>query len=464
MTGFMRRARLAALLLAALLAVSVAAPPVIRPAHAAEATIVFSALRVLVERHIDSPEPIALLAGAVNGLRQALTRAGISETLSELSAKDPVLAREEFQQRFDQAARLAAGRISETALQYAAARGMTASVPGSHTAFLDAEQFEAAQRRNRNEATYTGIGTRSIVRDGRFYLLEVFPNSPAAQAGLRNLDRVLAIDGQSVDGLSATEFSSRIRGPEGTTVVLTIQRQGAAAAQAIPVRRGPIARATIDSRMLTGGIGYIRFTEFTPGSAAMMRDAIQGLQAEGLRGVVLDLRGNPGGRVLELNAIAGMLLPTGLTIFLQEDREQGRIANTTRGVPLLPASTPLTVLIDEGSASASEILSAALQEHGRGTIVGAKSAGAVLVSVTIPLPGSTALQVAIRRVLTPSGRTLEGTGVQPDQLVLLTSEDLDRGVDAQLARSVQVTAQRAAAAMRWTPAQDLATAASVAAF
>ncbi len=214
--------------------------------------------------------------------------------------------------------------------------------------------------------------------------------------------------------------------------------------------------------MLSGGIGYIRLAEFVPGAAGLMREAIQGLQAAGLRGLVLDLRGNPGGRVLELNAIAALLLPPGRTIFLQEDREQGRVANTTRGEPLLSPITPLTVMIDEGSASASEILSAAIQEHGRGAIVGAKSAGAVLVSVTIPLPGGAAVQVAIRRVLTPGGRTLEASGVQPDQLVLMTSDDLDRGVDAQFARSVQVTAQRAASARRWVP--DLVAAADVAAF
>jgi carboxyl-terminal processing protease len=448
MKSFARRIRLTAAFLSVLVAVSISAPVTVRSAYAAEATIVFATLRVLVERHIDAPDPAVLLGGALNGLRQALARAGVSEPLPDLVARDAHAAREEFQARFDRAVSLAGGKVTETALQYAAARGMTSSVSGSHTAFLDAEQFESSQRRNRNEATYTGIGTRSIVRDGRFYLLEIFPNSPAALAGLRSLDRVLAIDGQSVEGLSSGEFSGRIRGPDGTTVVLTIQRQGVEAPFAIAVRRGAISRVTVESRMLSGGIGYVRFTEFIPGSASMMRDAIQSLQADGLRGLIIDLRGNPGGRVLELNAIAGMLLSPGLTIFVQEDREQGRSTYTTRGLPVMPFTTPLTIMIDEGSASASEILSAAIQEHGRGAIIGAKSAGAVLVSVTIPLPGSTAVQVAIRRVLTPNGKALEGSGVQPDQLVLLTSEDLDRGVDAQLARSVQITAQRANTAAR----------------
>src|SRR5687767_11127730 len=181
MNSLARRARLAAVLLSVLVAISVSASPVVRSAHAADATIIFSALRVLAERHIDAPDPMALLGGALNGVRQALARAGVSEQLPDLASRDPVAAREEFQQRFDQAASLAGGKLTETALQYAAARGMAAAVQGSHTAFLDAEQWEFAQRRNRNEATYTGIGTRSIVRDGRFYLLEIFPNSPAAQ-------------------------------------------------------------------------------------------------------------------------------------------------------------------------------------------------------------------------------------------------------------------------------------------
>jgi carboxyl-terminal processing protease len=446
---------LSTLLTIALTAGLLWAPGSVTQARAADAPIVFAALRVLTEQHIDSPDALRLLAGAANGLRQALAAAGVAEPLADLTAANDADARAEFQQRFDQAAGLANGRLSETSLQYAAVRGMAASVSGSHTAFMDPQQWQAKQARYRNEASYSGIGTRSIVRDGRFYFLEVFPDSPAARAGIRPLDRVTAIDGQSVEGMNNQEFSNRIRGAAGTEVQLTVQRQGEGGPVTIAVRRGQIVRPTIEMRMLEGAVGYLKFSQFIPGSAAQVRGALEHLKREGLRGLVLDLRGNNGGRLNELFQIASMLLPPGLTISVREDRQQGRVTDVTGGVPVIDPEIPMTVLTDEGTASAAEMLSAALQEHGRGTIVGVRSAGSVQVSIDVPLPGGTAIQVAIRRVLTGRGVVLEGNGVRPDVVVVLTAADLDEGIDAQFQRSVQVIAQRAAARPAWQGAAGM---------
>jgi carboxyl-terminal processing protease len=419
---------LAGVLLAVLLVGAAPAPAV----QAGEATIVFAAAQVLATRHVDRPDPVRLLAAAVGGLQRALERAGIGERLGDLTADDETLARSEFQARFDRSAELAAGRISEADLQYAAVRAMASSLGTSHTTFRDPAQWATVQRERAGVPTFSGIGTRSVVRDGRFYFIEVFPDGPAARAGVRPLDRVVAVDGVATDGWSSAEFSARARGPEGTTVTLTLQRAGVEGPVTAAVVRGPVVRPLVTAELLTGRTGYLRFTQFSGRSSARVRQALEELQAQGMRALVLDLRGNPGGLVVELQRIASLLLPEGLVIAVRESAGGDRVVDVATGGPVLAPSAPLAVLVDEGTGSAAEILAAALQEHGRGVVVGVTTAGAVLNSTEIALPHGTGIQVPVRRVQTARGAVLEGTGVRPDRVVVLTAADLDAGIDAQL--------------------------------
>ncbi len=432
-----------ALILAAVLVIGlVASPAAVAPARAAEASVVLAAVQVLTDRHISIPDPVKLLAAAVGGLRQALTQTGVTERLPDLDAADAPSARTQFQARFDQAAALAGGRLTETDLQYAAARAMAASLGDSHTSFLTPAEWAERQRSLQNEASFTGIGVRTVVRSGRFYVVEVFPDTPAAAAGLRALDRLVAIDGQSVEGLTSSDIASRIRGPQGTPVSVTVQRQGQSSPLVIAIIRAPISPPAVSFRLLDESIGYLRFLTFSLGSAAQFQRAVQTLQAQGMRGLVLDMRGNSGGFVVELVRIASVLLSPGLRIAVREDRQQVAQVDITAGGPTLNPTTVLTVLIDVGTASSGEILAAAVQEHGRGSVVGVRSAGAVLNSLDFALPGGAALVVAVRRFTTGRGVVLEGVGVAPDVEVDLTAEDLDRGIDAQLQRAVQLTIQR----------------------
>jgi carboxyl-terminal processing protease len=450
-THFSARKVLLALTLSGVIVASVLVGPVgVRQAPAAHASLVFEVLQLLRDEHVARSDPVRLLAAAVEGLRQALSRAGIAATLPGLTATNEQSARAEFQARFDQALRLAAGRVSSTRLQHAAAHAMAASMNDSHTAFITPERLAERQRRQRNEAGFTGIGILLMPRDGRFYVRLVFPGTPADRSGLQPFDRIVAIEGRSTEGMTTEDVASRVRGPRGTPVTITVRRAGHPSPLSFRVVREPIRVPTVEHRVLglpgqTGGrVGYIRFGQFTEGSADMMRRAITDLQRHGIRGLILDLRANTGGSLAELNRIAGMFLPAGLPIYTMDSRRDGRQTQFTRTAPVLDPQTPLVVLVDGGTASAGELLAAALREHDRGTLVGTRTAGAVLVSVTFPLPGGAGLSISIARLTTARGVVLERNGLQPQVAADLTVADLDRGVDSQLARALDELARRIA--------------------
>jgi carboxyl-terminal processing protease len=439
------RRTLPALIVAVFVAASaLAAPVTVRPAHAAEAGLVFAVVDLLKNEHVDRPDPLRLLAAAVDGLRQALSRAGVTATLPDIVATDEAAARAEFQTRFERAVAAAAGRLTDTQLQHAAAQAMAASMNDSHTGFITPERFAEIEHQRRNLAGFTGIGILLMHRERRFYVRLVFPGTPAERSGLRPFDRIVAIDGQSTEGMGMEDVVNRVRGPRGEAVTITVQRPGLPVPLSITIVREPIVVPAVEHRMKEGQIGYIRFGQFTAGSADMMRRAIEDLQAQGMRGLILDIRSNRGGFVRELNLVAEMFLPAGLPIYTMDSRRDGVRTHTTRGHPLLDPATPLVVLIDDGTASAGELLAAALQEHGRGTLVGTRTAGAVLVSITFPLRDGSALSVSIARMTTSRGVVLEGNGLRPDIEVELTIEDLDRGIDSQLARARDELARRLA--------------------
>ncbi len=428
---------------AALVCVVAAVLLALPPAQAADASLVFRVVELLRDEHVARPDPVQLYRAAVDGLRQALQQAGVAAPLADLFARGEDHAREQFQLRFDQAVRAAAGRLTERELQFAAARAAAASLRDSHTGFITPERLAELRRQQQNEAAFTGIGILLLAKEGRFYARLVFSGSPAQRAGLRPFDRIVAIDGVSTEGMTTDQVSSRIRGPQGTQVTLTVQRPGQPVPLVVPIVREPIVVPAVEYAVLEGGVGYVRFGQFNQGSSARLARAVTELQQQGIRGLVLDLRGNPGGFVSELNRVAELFLPRGSLVYTLESREEGRRSYVTRSGPMVDSSIPMVVLVDDDTASAAELLSAALRDHGRAPLVGVRTAGAVLVSVTFPLPGGAGLSVAIARMLTPRGEELEGRGLHPDLEVDLTVADLDQGFDSQLARGREELARLA---------------------
>jgi carboxyl-terminal processing protease len=430
-----------ALLLVAVALAPLAAPP---KAQAADAGLVLEALGVLRERYVDPVDTVQLLNGGLAGIKSALAAAGVTVDLASIPAGTAQgQAEAMFRSRFDAADTAAGGRVSTTSLAYAAVRGMTAVFNDSHTGFITPDQNRERQLRQRRQAAFSGIGVVLMPREGRFYIRDVIPGTPAEAAGVASLDRIVRVDATSTTGLQADQVAGLIRGPAGSTVQLHLGRPGRSDVVTVNVTRAPIQiPAIFQVRMLDGGVGYLHLYQFVNRTGADFRGALERLVGQGLRGLIIDLRANSGGFLHELNATMNALLPAGRPIYQETTR--GGQARTTRtsGVPVLASHIPLVVLIDEASASAAELMSSALHEQGRATLVGAKTSGAVEASVLIDLSDDSALSVTVLRLASGLGKRLENVGVSPDVTLGMSVADLDQGRDTQLQRAIQIVRQR----------------------
>ncbi len=435
----MRRGRSAVMVLAVLLVVALAAPSLPR-AEAADASFVITTLESLQEHYVDQLSPVTMFNAALTALAQ---RTGVGAFDGPIpTGVDDQRAGMLFTQRFDEILSRAQGRFSPTDLAYAAAAGMLESLHDSHTGFIPPAAYQEEKRKENGEAAFTGIGIVLMTRDGQYYIREVFPDSPAGAAGLQPFDRIVAINGRATTGLASDEVSGSIRGQPGTTVVVRIERPSATSPLELAVVRGPIKIPRLTSRMRDQGIGYIKIYEFVPGVGGALRDAIFSLRRNGLRALVLDLRGNPGGLVDELRDISAALLPQNSPILQMTSRSGKTAILDTLVPPILPPSIPMVTLVDEGSASASELLASALQEQARAVIAGVKTAGAVEIGITVDLPENAGMAVTVARLLSGKGVRLEGRGVIPDEPQPLDTVSLNLGRDSQVDRAVTLLKEK----------------------
>jgi len=422
-------------LLVALLVMTLAAPGVPR-AEAADAAFVLETLQTLRENYVDPLSSIMMLNAALTSLEQKTGVSAFSGRIPE--GGSDTLVSGQFTQRFDEIFSRVKGQYSVTDLAYAASAGMLDSLHDSHTGFIPPAAYQEEKRKENGQAAFTGIGIVLLARDGQFYIREVFPDSPAASAGLREFDRIAKINGVATAGQTSDEVTELVRGPAGTSITLSVDRPNVDTPLEFSVTRRPIRVPGLTSHMLDGGIGYVKIYEFVPGVSAALRDAIFTLRRSGLRGLVIDLRGNPGGLVDELRDISAAVLPQSSPI-LQMTRRNGRTQLLeTLEPPILPPSVPIATLVDEGSASASELLASALQEQGRGVIIGMKTAGAVEIGITVDLPEDAGMAVTVARLLSGKGVRLEGHGIVPDEPQPLETPALNAGHDSQLDKAVEV--------------------------
>jgi len=279
-----------------------------------------------------------------------------------------------------------------------------------HSNYYSPEEFR--ELNEGHQGRYFGIGTTiaNFDYDGspETFILAVKPNSPAEQAGLRFGDRIIGVDGKAVFGLSSLEVRNTVRGPVGTVTKLTVERSDGSLVRDIAVKRAAVAEPSVSSTlMLDASTGYIALTDgFDYSTSYEFTAAFQSLKARGIRSLIIDLRGNGGGLMDQAILIAENFLPFGQSIMSQrgryavEDREW-------RSRNRKPETLPLVLLVDEGSASASEILAAAMQDNDRATIIGTRTFGKGLVQNVIPLEGGAGMTLTSERYYTPSGRTLQ---------------------------------------------------------
>lgn len=435
----MRQSRPALVMLAVLLVVALAAPSLPR-AEAADASFVLTTLATLRENYVDKVPTVPMLNAALTALTQRTGAAPFDGPIP--SGADDRRAGALFTQRFDEILSKVRGQYSPTDLAYMAASGMLESLHDSHTGFIPPAAYQEEKRKENGEASFTGIGIMLMSRDGQYYIREVFPDSPAAVAGLQPLDRIVAVNGRATSGRTSDEVSTSIRGPAGTPVVVKVDRPNAAAPIEFAVVRKPIRIPGVITQMLDGGIGYVKIYEFVPGVGRALRGGLFSLRRNGLRALVLDLRGNPGGLVDELRDISAALLPQNSPILQMTSRNGRTLVLETMEPPILPVSIPIVTLVDEGSASASELLASALQEQARAVIAGAKTAGAVEIGITVDLPEDAGLAVTVARLVSGKGARLEGHGVIPDEPQTLETNALNLGRDSQFDRALSLLKEK----------------------
>jgi len=317
---------------------------------------------------------------------------------------------------------------------HGAASGLVSSLGDPYTAFV--EPVAAAIINEDMSGSFEGIGASVEMVDGELTIVRLLPNSPAFKAGLKERDVVLEVDGVPLEGKSLMEAVSLIRGPKGTVVELLIRREGVPEPFLVSVTRDKVELETVESRMLEGGIAYLRLTEFNAVSADRVHEALDGLLKEAPSGLVFDLRGNPGGYLQMAVEVASEFLPKGSLVLqeVQRDRPTREYRVKRQG---LATEIPLVVLVNRSSASASEIVAGAIRDNGRGVLVGEETFGKGSVQNTHTLENGASLRVTIARWLLPSGRNLDGQGIEPDIKVPMTAEDVAEGRDPQLERAIQ---------------------------
>lgn len=327
-----------------------------------------------------------------------------------------------------------------TQLTYAAIRGMLASLGDKYTRFLDPEHYKQMQEENRGD--FQGIGAQLEKKDGEVIVQKPLPNSPATKAGVKPGDAILKVDDKITHGMEIDDVVKRIRGERGTKVKLTLRRHGVAQPFDVSITRDVISTQVVEWKMADDKdkIGYISLAQFTEKSDEQFDEALNKLEAKGMKGFVLDLRSNPGGLLDVAVDIGSRLIPSGDIVLIQQN---GRLNPLTVDVSKQNHKFyPMAVLINGMSASASEILSGAIRDHKRGTIIGTESYGKGLVQTIITLEDGSAVSITTARYLTPNHRDVNKEKIQPDIVIKPTDEQLKNNDDVQLKKGIEVVKEK----------------------
>ena len=317
---------------------------------------------------------------------------------------------------------------------FGAIQGLAASYGDPYTVFFPPAQAKAFAENI--SGSFAGVGMEIDIKNNVLTVIAPLKGTPAERAGIKAGDIIAAIDGASTNGLSIDAAVNEIRGPVGTTVDFTIIRGG----ETLDVK---VVRAIIqvpeieDGYDAKTGVYHIALYEFTANSANLFDQAFARFKASGSRKLIIDLRGNPGGYLDAAVDIASHFLPKGATVVTEDfgGKEPNRV-HTSLGYNDLPAGTKVVVLIDGGSASASEILAGALQDTHRATLIGTRSFGKGSVQTLMNLDGGS-LKITVARWITPAGHWIMGNGITPDIVVPITKADIVAKKDPQMARAIQ---------------------------
>ncbi len=308
-------------------------------------------------------------------------------------------------------------QIDTEALAQGAVRGMVEALDDPYTAFLDAESYQLSM--GELEGSFEGIGAYVSAKDEQLIVAPI-ADSPADKAGIRAGDIVLEIDGQSTEGMSLAEAVLLVRGPEGTTVTLLVLHEGETEPELISIVRAVIEVPSVDFEMREE-IAYIAITNFSERTAGELALVMAELNQQGAEGIIVDLRGNLGGTLNSAVDVASFFLREGVVVEVVDNEGHRDVYSVRPGG--ITTDLPVVVLVDEYSASGSEVLVGALQDYGRATIAGTRTFGKGGVNVLHQLSDGSGLYITIGRWFTPKGRLIEGEGLYPDYELELEGED-----------------------------------------
>lgn len=305
------------------------------------------------------------------------------------------------------------------------------SLGDPYAAYYTAEELD--EMLTDSEGTYYGIGSYVSMDSETGYakLSGIFKNSPAEEAGLRDGDLIIEADGENLAGLTLDEVTAKIKGPEGTTVELTVYREGEESYLYFTVERRKVENQTVNYEMKDNGIGYIQITEFDDVTLDQFKNAYSDLNTQGMKAMVLDLRSNPGGNLDTVLDIAREMLPEGVITYTL-DKSGNREDYMCEGAS--PITIPAVILVNGYSASASELLTGAMHDYGLATVIGTNTYGKGIVQSIYPLTDGSGIKLTTSRYYTPNGVCIHETGIAPDIEVEFDSEAYyaEESVDNQL--------------------------------
>jgi len=331
-------------------------------------------------------------------------------------------------------------KINEKELFYGAIKGMVSSLGDPYTVFMDPKI--SAEFENDLAGTFEGIGAEIGLKNNSLTIIAPLPDMPAEKAGLRAGDKILFIDKKTTTNLSVDEAVSRIRGPKDTDVTLTIFREGFEAPKDFVIKRGKIVVKSVRTTMRDDKIFVIELTNFNNDTRDLFDEAVRKALDSDPKGIILDLRNNPGGYLDTAIEVASEWVEDGAIVTEQftEDRKEDHLA---RGRARLK-SIPTVVLINEGSASASEIVSGALKDNGVAKLVGKQSFGKGSVQTVKDMIDGSSVKITVAKWLTPNGTNITEKGITPDVEVAFTNEDYNNNKDPQLDKAVEILTGKSA--------------------
>lgn len=325
--------------------------------------------------------------------------------------------------------------IDDEALLEGAIKGMVDAVGDPYTVFFNQEEYQEFQ--DDGQGNYVGIGVMVGIKEDNIVVITPFEGSPAYEAGIRAGDFILKVEGVEYKGSEMDKAVSVIKGEEGKPVTLTISQNGVE--KDVTIVRASITLVNVQSEMVAGNIGHVTMLQFTNNTAKQVREAMEELKAQGAEGYILDLRGNPGGYLDEAVDTASLFVEKGKTVLYTLDKAQQKREYLSKGGDFIGA--PLVVLLDEGSASASEVVAGALKDYKAATIVGQKSFGKGIVQMVFNVGNKEGVKVTVSSYYSPNGINIHGEGILPDVEVQLpegVEAPLTIDNDTQLQKAVEI--------------------------